>query len=84
LTLTAVDGHGLLIDVDCRGWPWIAADDGHRWRLPAARALTGITFPHRIADLPTVSILELQSLLFSALCGCLLLVLRIIQVRDEL
>jgi len=33
----------------------------------------------RIADLPTVSILELQSVLFSALCGCLLLVLRIIQ-----
>ncbi len=49
-----------------------------------SRALTGIMFPHRIADLPTVSILELQSVLFSALCGCLLLVLRIIQVRDGL
>jgi hypothetical protein len=62
----------------------MAADDGHRGRLPAARALTGIMFPLRIADLPTVSILELQSVLFSALCGCLLLVLRIIQVRDGL
>lgn len=32
-----------------------------------------------IADFPTVSILELQSILFASLCGCLLLVLRIIQ-----
>jgi len=39
----------------------------------------GTASTSELVELPTVSILELQSLLFASLCGCLLLVLRIIQ-----
>lgn len=39
----------------------------------------GTASTSELPEVPTVSILELQSLLFASLCGCLLLVLRIIQ-----
>lgn len=65
----------------------------HRCVCPFADVLGALelgTFPllgagtadvSELGELATVSILELQSLIFASVCGCVVLVLRIIQVR---